>query len=267
MIRRAAVAGSFYGGTRELLRTQASDLIKAELPKARVIGAIVPHAGYAYSGRVAGAVYARLAFPDVFVMLGPNHTGLGAGVAIMTYGAWETPLGHVPIDTDLARAIHRNSRTIEEDHMGHQREHSIEVQLPLLQAVGLPFTFVPICLFSSEYAACQDVGLAIAEAVAGSDRATLLVATTDMSHYIDREQARVKDQQAIDAILACDPERLHRVVRREGITMCGFHPTTAMLIAAKELGASSGELVSYATSGDVTNDYTSVVGYAGLIIR
>ena len=210
MIRRAAVAGSFYGGTRELLRTQASDLVKAEPQKVRVIGAVVPHAGYAYSGRVAGAVYARLVFPDVFVILGPNHTGLGAGVAIMSYGAWETPLGHVSLDTDLARAIHRNSRTLEEDHLGHQREHSIEVQLPLLQAVGLPFSFVPICLFSSEYAACQDVGLAIAEAVAGSDRATLLVATTDMSHYIDREQARVKDQQAIDAILACDPERLHR---------------------------------------------------------
>src|SRR3990170_3926495 len=267
MIRRAAVAGSFYGGTRELLRTQASDLVKAELRKVRAIGAVVPHAGYAYSGRVAGAVYARIAFPDVFVILGPNHTGLGAGAAIMTYGAWETPLGHVSIDTDLARAIQRNSQTLEEDHLGHQREHSIEVQLPLLQAFGRRFSFVPICLFSSEYAACQDVGLAIAEAVAESDRATLLVATTDMSHYIDQEQAWVKDQQAIDAILACDPERLHRVVRRKRITMCGFHPTTAMLIAAKELGASSGELVSYATSGDVTNDYTSVVGYAGLIIR
>jgi AmmeMemoRadiSam system protein B len=266
MIRRAAVAGSFYGGTRERLRAQAADLIKWDVPKARAVGAVVPHAGYIYSGKVAGAVYARLAFPDVFVMLGPNHTGLGAGAAIMTYGAWETPLGQVPIDTDLARAIQRNSQTLEEDVLGHQREHSIEVQLPLLQAFGVPFSFVPICLFSSEYAACRDVGLAIAEAVARSDRGTLVVASTDMSHYIDHAQAKVKDQRAIDAILTVDPEHLHRVVRREGITMCGFHPTTAMLVAARELGATSAELVSYATSADVTKDYSSVVGYAGLII-
>lgn len=267
MIRRAAVAGSFYGGTSERLRAQATDLIRGDVPRVRAVGAVVPHAGYIYSGKVAGAVYSRLAFPEVFVILGPNHTGLGAGVAIMTYGAWETPLGHIPIDTELAREIQRNSQSIEEDHLGHQREHSIEVQLPLLQAFGIPFSFVPICLFSSEYAACQDVGLAIAEAVAGSDRATLVVASTDMSHYIDQALAKLKDQQAIDAILALDPERLHRVVKREGISMCGFHPTTAMLIAARELGATSAELVSYATSADVTKDYSSVVGYTGLILR
>ena len=266
MIRRAMVAGSFYGGTRERLRAQATDLIMGGVPQVRAVGAVVPHAGYIYSGKVAGAVYSRLAFPEVFVILGPNHTGLGAGVAIMTYGAWETPLGQVPIDTDLARDIQRNSQIIEEDHLGHQREHSIEVQLPLLQAFGLPFSFVPICLFSSEYAACQDVGLAIAEGVAGSDRATLVVASTDMSHYIDQAQAKIKDQQAIDAILALDAERLHRVVRREGISMCGFHPTAAMLIAARELGATSAGLVSYATSADVTKDYSSVVAYAGLIV-
>ncbi len=266
MIRRAAVAGSFYGGTRERLRAQATDLIRGDVPRVRAVGAVVPHAGYIYSGKVAGAVYSRLAFPEVFVILGPNHTGLGAGVAIMTYGAWETPLGQVTIDTDLAREIQRNSHSIEEDPLGHQREHSIEVQLPLLQAFGVAFSFVPICLFSSEYAACQDVGLAIAEAVAGSDRATLLVASTDMSHYIDQARAKGKDQQAIDAILALDPERLHRVVKREGISMCGFHPTTAMLIAARELGATSAELVSYATSADITKDYSSVVGYAGLIV-
>lgn len=267
MIRRAAVAGSFYGGSRERLRVQAADLITGDGTRARAIGAVVPHAGYIYSGKVAGAVYARLAFPDVFVILGPNHTGLGAGVAIMTYGAWETPLGQVPINTDLARAIQRNSQIIEEDHLGHLREHSIEVQLPLLQAFGIPFSFVPICLFSSEFAACRDVGLAIAEAVAQSDRSALVVASSDMSHYIDHAQAKLKDQQAIDAIVALDPERLHRVVKREGITMCGFHPTTALLVAARELGASSAELVGYATSGDITKDYTSVVAYAGLIIR
>lgn len=267
MIRRAVVAGSFYPGTPERLRAQAADLIIGDLPKVRAIGAVVPHAGYIYSGRIAGAVYARLIFPDVFVMLGPNHTGVGAGVAIITEGKWETPLGQVPIDTELAKAILRNSQTIEEDDLGHQREHSIEVQLPLLQACGRPFSFVPICLFSSEFSACQDVGLAVAQAIAESDRSVLMVASSDMSHYVSREQAKAKDRLAIEAVLACDPQRLHRVVRREGITMCGFHPTTALLIASRELGATSGELIGYATSADVTKDDSSVVGYAGLIVK
>jgi MEMO1 family protein len=266
MIRRAVVAGLFYQGSPERLRAQAADLTTGDLPKMRAIGAVVPHAGYIYSGRVAGAVYARLAFSDVCVILGPNHTGVGAGAAIMTYGKWETPLGRVPIDRELAQAILRISQTIEEDDLGHRREHSIEVQLPLLQALDLAVSFVPICLFSSEYAVCHDVGLAVAQAISGSDRSVLMVASTDMSHYVSREQARAKDYLAIEAIMACDPRRLHRVVRREGITMCGFHATTAMLIAARELGATSAELINYTTSADVTMDDSSVVGYAGLIV-
>lgn len=266
MIRRAVVAGSFYPGTPERLRAQAADLIAWDLPKVRAIGAVVPHAGYIYSGRVAGAVYARLILPDLFVILGPNHTGVGAGVAIMTEGTWETPLGRVPIDTELAQAIVRNSQTIEEDDLGHRREHSIEVQLPLIQASGRPFSFVPICLFSSEYAVCQDVGLAVARSIAESNRSVLMLASTDMSHYVSGEQAKIKDHLAIEAIVACDPQRLHRVVRREGISMCGFHPTTALLVAARELGATSAELIDYATSADVTKDDSSVVGYAGLIV-
>lgn len=267
MIRRAVVAGSFYPGAPERLRAQAADLIAGDLPKVRAIGVVVPHAGYIYSGKIAGAVYARLIFPDVCVILGPNHTGIGAGVAIMTRGTWETPLGQVPIDTELAKAILRNSQTIEEDDLGHRREHSIEVQLPLLQACDRPFSFVPICLFSGEYAVCQDVGTAVAHAIAGSNRSVLMVASSDMSHYVSREQAKAKDQLAIEAISACDPERLHRVVRRESITMCGFHPTTAMLIAAKALGATSAKLVGYATSADITKDDSSVVAYAGLIVK
>ncbi|PWB78661.1 MAG: AmmeMemoRadiSam system protein B [Candidatus Methylomirabilota bacterium] len=266
MIRRPVAAGSFYPSMPDRLRAQAGDLVAGDLPKTRAIGAVVPHAGYIYSGKISGAVYSRIVFPDVFVIVGPNHTGVGAGVAIMTEGQWETPLGQVPIDVDLATAILRNSQAIEEDQVGHQREHSIEVQLPLLQACGRPFSFVPICLFSSEYAVCRDVGSAIARAVARSDRSVLVVASTDMSHYVSREQAAIKDRLAIEAIIACDPQRLHRVVRREGITMCGFHPTTALLVAAQELGATSAELIGYATSADVTKDDSSVVGYAGLVI-
>ncbi|MBI2002432.1 MAG: AmmeMemoRadiSam system protein B [candidate division NC10 bacterium] len=267
MIRRSAVAGSFYAGTRDRLRLQVEDLLPREVTRERAIGVVAPHAGYVYSGRVAAAVYSRVELPETFVILGPNHTGLGAGAAIMTYGQWETPLGAVRIDADLGKAILAHSSVLEEDHLGHLREHSIEVQLPFLQYFERPFTFVPICLFSHEYAACQDVGQAVAQAVQEAGKRVLLVASTDMSHYTSREEATLKDRKAIDAILALDPEGLHRVVRKEGISMCGFHPTTAMLVAAKALRATQADLVMYTDSGEVTRDLQEVVAYAGLVIR
>lgn len=267
MIRRSAVAGSFYPGTRERLRLQVEDLLPRDVAPTPALGVVVPHAGYIYSGRVAAAVYARVEFPETFVILGPNHTGLGAGAAIMTSGHWETPLGKVPIDTHLGKAILAASSVLEEDHLGHLREHSIEVQLPFLQCFERPFSFVPICLFSHEVAACQDLGQAVAAAVREAGRRVLLVASTDMSHYVPRAEAAAKDRKALDAILAIDPEGLHRVVRREGISMCGFHPTTAMLVAAKALGATQADLVMYTDSGEVTRDLNEVVAYAGLIIR
>lgn len=267
MIRRAAVAGTFYAGTRDRLRLQVEDLLPRGAVPVRAIGVVAPHAGYLYSGRVAGAVYSRVEFAETFVILGPNHTGLGAGAAIMTYGQWETPLGKVSIDSDLAKAILAHSSVLEEDHLGHLREHSIEVQLPFLQYFERPFSFVPICLFSHEYAACQNVGQAVAAAVREAGKQVLLVASTDMSHYTSREDATAKDRKAIDAILSVDPEGLYRVVRREGISMCGFHPTTAMLIAAKALGSTRADLVMYTDSGEVTRDVDEVVAYAGIIIR
>lgn len=267
MIRRAAVAGSFYAGTRERLRFQLRDLVETDQKKERVIGVVAPHAGYMYSGKVAGAVYSRITFPEVFVILSPNHTGLGAGAAIMTYGEWETPLGAVPIDSALAQTILTHSQTLEEDHLAHLKEHSLEVQLPFLQYFGQPFSFVPICLFSHEYAACQDVGQAVAAAIQESGRSVTVVASTDMSHYVPQQVAEEKDRRAIDAILTLDPPGLHQTVLKNRISMCGFHPTTAMLIAAKALGAQSAELVKYMTSGDVTKDYDQVVAYAGLLIK
>jgi len=267
MVRRAAVAGTFYAGTRERLRVQVQDLLPAGSGLTPAVAVVAPHAGYVYSGRVAGAVYARVEIPECCVILGPNHTGLGPGASIMVSGQWETPLGTVPIDTELARAILEGSAILEEDQVAHLREHSVEVQLPFLQQRETPFRFVPIVLYSHEYAACVDVGQAVAEAVRRSGKRVLLIASTDMSHYVSRATASAKDRQAIDAILALDPEGLHRVVRREGISMCGFHPTTAVLIAAKALGATAAELVQYTDSGEVTRDVREVVGYAGLIIR
>jgi hypothetical protein len=267
MIRRSAVAGSFYAGTRDRLHHQVEDLVPKGVAQEKAIGAVVPHAGYMYSGRVAAGVFSRVEFPETFVILGPNHTGLGAGSAIMTNGQWETPLGQVQIDHELGKAILANSSVLQEDHLGHLREHSIEVQLPFLQYFDRPFGFVPICLFSHEYAACQEVGQAVAKAVRESGKRVLIVASTDMSHYVSRDAAAGQDRKAIDAILALDPEGLHRVVRREGISMCGFHPTTAMLMAAKVLGATRADLVMYTDSGEVTRDLDEVVAYAGMLVR
>jgi hypothetical protein len=266
MVRRAAVAGLFYPESAKALRPQVEDLLPKGQEQRAAIGVVVPHAGYIYSGGVAGAVYARVSPPEACVILGPNHTGLGAGAAIMASGRWETPLGEVSIDVELARDILDRSRVLEEDDQAHRKEHSIEVQLPFLQVLFPDLPFVPICLMSHEYGACRDIGQAVAEAIHASGRRILLIASTDMSHYVSQELAKRKDQMAIEAMVGLDPERLHHTVLRERISMCGFHPTTAMLIAAQALGANKAELIRYSTSGDVTKDYTSVVSYAGLII-
>jgi AmmeMemoRadiSam system protein B len=231
------------------------------------IAAVIPHAGYMYSGRVAAAVYTRITPPETWVILGPNHTGLGAKASIMTSGAWETPLGAMAIDTELAKKILAAASPLREDSLAHAREHSIEVQLPFLQCAGGASAFVPIALFAHEYAVCRDVGLAVAGAIHATGRRAVVAASTDMSHYVSRSVAAAKDRKAIDAMLALDPEALHRVVRSEGITMCGFHAATAALVAAKSLGATSAELVMYTDSGEVTGDTTEVVAYAGMVIR
>ena len=267
MVRQPRVAGIFYpDGTQALRREVEDNLAPGEEP-VEGMGIVVPHAGYLYSGKVAGAVYARVKPPDTCVILGPNHSGLGAGAAIMTAGIWETPLGEETIDTQLARAILDRSRVLVEDERAHQKEHSIEVQIPFLQVRFPGVPFVPICLFNHEYDACRDVGQAMAEAIRASGKRVLLIASTDLSHYVSQEMAERKDRMAIEAIVHLDPERLHHTVLRERISMCGFHPTTAVLIATKVLGASGAELIRYATSADVTKDYTSVVGYAGVIVR
>jgi len=267
MIRQAAVAGMFYPGGTKALRREVEDLLPTGEELVEGVGVVVPHAGYLYSGKVAGAVYARLQSPETCVIVGPNHSGLGAGAAVMTSGTWETPLGEAAVDTELARAILDRSRVLEEDDRAHRKEHSIEVQLPFLQLLFPKVPFVPICLFSHEYGVCRDVGEAMGGAIQASGKRVLLVASTDMSHYVSQEMAEQKDRMVIEAIVNLDPERLHTTVLRERISMCGFHPTTAMLIAAKALGGTRAELIRYATSGDVTKNYNSVVGYAGLIIH
>jgi len=265
-VRRPAVAGSFYSGAAAGLRRQLHHLLPAVRGGESALGVVVPHAGYRYSGKVAGAVYARLDFPESCIVLGPNHTGLGAEVALVARGAWETPLGQFSIDTELARAVQAQSPAIVEDPLAHLREHSIEVQLPFLQYLQGPRRFVPLCLLRADLPACREVGRALAAAVREVGRRVLLVASTDMSHYVPRAEAAEKDRQALEAMLRLDPEGLYGTVRRLGISMCGAHVVTAMLVAAQALGATRAELVMYGDSGDETGSAEQVVGYAGVVV-
>jgi AmmeMemoRadiSam system protein B len=267
MIRRAVVAGSFYAGTRDRLHAQLDALFPESGARQAVRAVVAPHAGYLYSGRVAAAVYARVIPPETWVIVGPNHRVAGARAAIMSSGAWETPLGSVSIDAEMAERILAHSTVLAKDHLAHAREHSIEVQLPFLQREAPESRFVPIALASHEYAVCRDVGMAVAAAIRESNRTAVVVASTDMSHYVSRAEAGAQDRKAIDAILALDPEGLHRVVTRDGISMCGFHAVTAALVAANALGATSAELVSYTDSGAVTGDADEVVAYVGMLVR
>jgi AmmeMemoRadiSam system protein B len=269
-VRRPAVAGRFYPAkpealTRELDRYLAADPPRPEkMPAA--LGCIVPHAGYMYSGHVAGAVFERLPARATYIILCPNHTGRGAPLAMMSKGEWLTPLGSISIDADLAASLQHSCHLLMEDAKAHQDEHAIEVELPFLQRQVGAFTFVPIAIGVSRYAALEALGHGIAQALRNSPGRVLIVASSDMNHYEPDDVTRVKDRKAIDQILALDAAGLYEVIRREEISMCGYGPAVAMLTAAKDLGASHAELVRYATSADTSGDLSAVVGYAGMVI-
>jgi AmmeMemoRadiSam system protein B len=266
--RPPAVAGQFYEGTPDRLRAQVDACFDAnEQPaqKKRFIGAVVPHAGLMYSGNVAAAFYALAELQRRFVILCPNHTGFGHFAAINREGSWRTPLGDATIDTPLADAIMARAPILAEDWRAHAREHSLEVQLPFLQQLlGNDFTFVPICLGAHRYDYCEIVGNAIADVA--KDEPLGILASSDLNHYEDQKETLRKDQIAIDAVLALNPKELWRVVDEYDVSMCGFIPTTAMLIAANRLGATRAELVKHATSGDINGDYSHVVGYASILL-
>lgn len=277
MLRRPAVAGYFYNSSPEELRREVAEFVLPVEQKRDAIAVLSPHAGLIYSGHVAGAVYAGINLPDSFILIGPNHTGLGPPVSIMKSGIWETPLGSVPINEALATSVISHSARIQEDTLAHIREHSLEVQLPFIQYLRHDFTIVPIQMMDVRLETCLEVGHAVAEAVkeyrdrnqkgaSVSVPQPLIVASSDMSHYVTAEEAREKDLMAIRKVLDMDPEGLYRTVRDEGITMCGFGPAVAMLAACKALGASKAELIKYAHSGEVSGDYARVVGYAGVVV-
>lgn len=270
-LRRPAVAGRFYpSDPNELTREIDEHLGAIPSAEGRIEDAkacVAPHAGYMYSGSVAGAVYRRLPPARSFVILGPNHYGRGAPLAIISRGEWLTPLGRVTVDAELAEAIRSHCTELVEDAHAHEAEHSLEVQIPFLQRAVGEFSFVPIVIFGVEYATLAALGHAIVSASLQLGRNVLVVASSDMNHYEPDGITRLKDRKAIDRILDLDPEGLYRVVQRERISMCGIEPAVAMLHAAKELNAREARLEKYATSADAGGNASAVVGYAGLIIR
>jgi AmmeMemoRadiSam system protein B len=267
IIRLPAVAGMFYEGRTDRLREQVRSCLPSGATPEPAFGAIVPHAGYIYSGPVAGAVYARLAIPRSVIILCPNHTGLGAPAALEPSEAWRTPLGDVPINRRIARKLLELAPSLEEDRAAHAREHSLEVQLPFLQTLRADVELVPICLGSHELEICREVGKALAQVRAEEDEPPLLLASSDMNHYESREVGRRKDERALARVVALDPGGLFATVLTEGISMCGFLPATALLFAAVEAGAKVARVVARRDSGDETGDTSSVVGYAGVIVR
>jgi MEMO1 family protein len=267
MIRPPAVAGRFYPSDPRKLARQVDDFIGGAAAIGRARGCVVPHAGYMYSGHVAGAVYAALEIPARSILLGPRHYPQGRPLAILTAGSFSTPLGDAQIDAPLAVELARACPLLREDAVAHAREHSLEVQLPFLQRiVGDRFRFVPVALATDRYGVMQDLGQAVAEVVRSESEPVLVIASSDMNHYESDEITRVKDERAIARVLALDPRGLYDTVRKEGITMCGYAATVALLVAMRELGAEDAKLIRYATSGDVSGDRDQVVGYAGIVI-
>ena len=266
-VRQPAVAGRFYPGDRTVLLDELSSYLSASVAPKPALGCMVPHAGYIYSGAVAGAVFASLDVPPRCLVLCPNHTGRGRPLAIMSAGTWATPLGSVSIDSSLADALKQEFPSLNEDSEAHRGEHAIEVELPFLQKRRSHFSFVPIAMGTGQFEVLERLGQAMAIVLKAQSGPTLMVASSDMNHYENDHVTRIKDHKAIERIMALDARGLYDVVTKEDVSMCGFGPAIAMLTAAKGLGATSAELIKYATSGDVSGDREMVVGYAGVVVR
>jgi AmmeMemoRadiSam system protein B len=270
MEREPAVAGRFYPSDPGELAGEVACFLAgpprgraSAVPPRHAFGVLSPHAGYVYSGAVAGATFARVAVPRRVVVLCPNHTGAGEPVAAWPGGSWRTPLGSVPVDGEMTREIVA-AGLASPDREAHLREHALEVELPFLQVRNPGVSIAAICLGRLPFGRCREIGEGLARVA--RRHGALLVASSDMSHYLPASVAREKDRMAIERMLALDPRGLHEVVSREEISMCGFVPASILLVAAVAQGAREAELVRYATSGDVTGDQGSVVGYAGLVL-
>jgi AmmeMemoRadiSam system protein B len=267
MLRLPAVAGRFYPSDPAeltgLIRKYTST--NAGQPRLAARACLVPHAGYVYSGHVAGVVLARIDLPKKIIVLGVRHHPRGESAAILSSGAWRTPLGDAPIDEPLAEALRTACPLLREDSVAHSAEHSLEVQLPFLQVLAPGSTFVPVALGTVRFESLVNIGEGIARVLSAARENVLLLTTSDLNHYEDDATTRIKDRKAIEQLLALEPRGLYDTCRNEEISMCGLGPAVAMLTALNALGAKKPELVKYATSADVSGDRSAVVGYAGLI--
>ena len=267
-IRNPAVAGMFYPGTEAALEKELDRLIpEKEGEKVTAKGIVSPHAGYIYSGSIAGETIASVKIPRKIMLLGPNHTGLGTRASVMPDGAWSLPNGTVNVDSCLAEKLLGSASIFKRDTRAHLKEHSLEVQLPFLLHERSDISIVPLTFMGLSLEECRVAGSAVAQTIMSAGEDVLIVASSDMTHYESRSSAKEKDGKAIERILALDPEGLMEVVLENDISMCGVIPVTVMLFAALELGATDASLVSYATSGDVSGDYDRVVGYAGMVVE
>jgi MEMO1 family protein len=274
MLRLPAVAGRFYpANPSELASTvrrvsaprDAASSSDVGAEKISVTACLVPHAGYMYSGAVAGEVFGRIALPKKILILGVRHFPRGESAAILSNGAWRTPLGDAPIDTELGTALRDACPLLREDSVAHSQEHSLEVQIPFLQVLAPGFSFVPVALGTVRFDDLVRVGEAVARALLAAQEPVLLLATSDLNHYEDDATTRVKDAKATAKLLALDARGLFDVCRTAKISMCGLGPAVATITALRAMGATEGELVRYATSADVSGDTSSVVGYAGIV--
>ena len=267
ILRQPAVAGRFYPQNPERLREDIASYLGPPAEAAPAIGCIVPHAGYMYSGHVAGAVFSHITIPRRVILMCPNHTGMGPPLSIMSEGAWQTPLGNMPIDSEIAESLKQSSALLSEDTAAHYAEHAAEVELPFLQARRPECTFVPIVVGTGQFEPLEALGIAIGDVALSSDEPILVIASSDMNHYENDATTRIKDQKALEQILRLDARGLYDTVRNEDISMCGYGPAVATITAARLIGAKRADLIRYATSGDVSGDRETVVGYAGVVVR
>ncbi|MDD5615046.1 MAG: MEMO1 family protein [Candidatus Methanoperedens sp.] len=264
-MRAPAVSGQFYPSGKNDLRTEISRCFaNIPLQERPVIGAVVPHAGYMYSGQTAAHVYSAMPNADTFILIGPNHTGLGSPVSVSSE-TWSTPFGEVGSDYDFIKALPK--KIIDTDESAHRYEHSLEVQLPFLQYRFRDFKIVNICMGMQDEETALEVGMEISEAASRVKKKVVIIASSDFSHYKPEKIAREDDAYFIEPILAFDIGKFYRRLYERAASVCGYGPIAAMLYASKNLGAKQATLLKYSTSGDTTGDISAVVGYAGIVIE
>ena len=273
-IRTPAVAGMFYPGEKNELKESIHQCFlhsfgPGKLPpteeKKKIYGVICPHAGYMYSGPIACHSFYSISSesPELFIIIGPNHWGVGSNVAAMKDCSWETPLGQVEVDSDAASELSKISNIVDLDFFSHTKEHSLEVQVPMLQEVYSKFKILPIILIDQEKNAAEEIGEAVA--TISKQKNSMIIGSSDFTHYEPNEFAHDQDKALIEPILDLDVDQFYKVLYEKNVTACGYGAIASTMIACKKLGATKGELLKYATSGDVTGDTSSVVGYGSII--